>query len=106
MKARMLSRLNRLESHPGLRPPCAFRMGLLKRLPEDYVGEHHVVIVESEPFSSFHTVQCEFEERPGPAPRGPEDPGCVVYFTPDEMKLRRVRAGDHSHKRQRNQAGH
>ena len=42
MNARILSRLTRLEMHPGLRPPLAFRIGLLKRLPEEYVGERHV----------------------------------------------------------------
>jgi hypothetical protein len=46
---------------------------LLKRLPENYAGERHVVIVEREPFSSFHAVQCEFEERPGPPPPGYDD---------------------------------
>jgi hypothetical protein len=87
MKARMWSRLNRLESHPGLRPPLAFRIGLLKRLPQDYVGERHVVIVEREPFSSFHTVQCEFQERPGPPPPGSDDGVPRLYLSEDEMKI-------------------
>jgi hypothetical protein len=87
MKARTLSRLKRLETHPGQRPPLAFRIGLLKRLPADYVGERHVVIVEREPFSSFHTVECEFEERPGPVPPGSNDGVPRVYFSEDEMKI-------------------
>ena len=87
MSARTLSRLKRLESHPGLRPPCVMRWGVLKKLPEDYVGERHVVIVESDPPSSSETGYCEFEERPGPAPPGQEDLGCYVYFTPDEMNI-------------------
>ena len=87
MKARMLSRLERLETHPGLRPPLAFRIGLLKRLPEEYVGERHVVIVEREPFSSFHSGPCEFEERPGPAPPGSDDGVPRVYLSEDEMKI-------------------
>jgi hypothetical protein len=87
MKARMLSRLERLETHPGLRPPCAFHIGLLKRLPEDYVGERHVVILEREPFSSFDTVECEFEERPGPVPPGSDDGVPRVYLSEDEMKI-------------------
>ena len=87
MKARMLSRLNRLESHPALRPTGVLRIGLLKRLPEDYVGERHVVMVEREPFSSFHTVQCEFEERPGPAPPGSDDGVPRLYLSEDEMRI-------------------
>jgi hypothetical protein len=68
-------------------PPCGLRWGLLNRLPEDYVGERHVVIGENDrPYSSING-HCEFEERPGPAPPGLDDPGCVVYFTPDEMKI-------------------
>ena len=87
MHARILSRLHRLERQPGLRPPGGLRWGLLKRLPEDYVGERHVVVVEREPPSSSNTGQCESEERPGPAPPGLENQGCVVYLTPDEMKF-------------------
>jgi hypothetical protein len=64
----------------------AFRIGLLKRLPEDYVGERHVVIIEREPFSSSHNVQCEFEERPGPPP-GPYDGVPRVYLSEDEMRI-------------------
>jgi hypothetical protein len=45
------------------------------------------VIVEREPFSSFHTVQCEFEERPGPQPPGSDDGVPTVYLSEDEMKL-------------------
>lgn len=86
MKAALLSRLKRLETQPGLRPACEPRWGLLKRLPEDYAGARRVAIVEGEPPSS-NTGRCEFEERPGPAPPGSEDPGCVVYFTPNETKI-------------------
>ena len=57
MNARLLSRLKRLETQPRLLPPCGFRWGLLKRLPEDYVGERHVVIVEREPPPSSNTGQ-------------------------------------------------
>jgi hypothetical protein len=60
---------------------------VLKRLPEDYVGERHVVIVEREPLSSSNTGLCEFEERPGPAPPGSDDGVPRVYLSEDEMKL-------------------
>ena len=87
MMARMLSRLNRLETHPGLRPACSFRTGLLKRLPEDYFGERHVAIIEREPFSSYHAVQCEFEERPGPPPPRSDDGVPRLYLSEDEMRI-------------------
>jgi hypothetical protein len=87
MNVRLLSRLKRLETQPELRPPCGFRWGLLKRLLEDYVGERHVVIVERELPSSSNTGQCVFEERPGPAPPGSEDPCFDVYLSEDDMGL-------------------
>jgi hypothetical protein len=67
MQARVLSRLRRLRTRTGF--------------PEDYVGERHVVIVEREPLPSSHTGQCEFEERPGPAPPGSDDGVPRVYFS-------------------------
>jgi hypothetical protein len=63
------------------------RWGLLKKLPEDYAGERHVAIVEIDPSCSPKAGQCEFEERPGPAPPGQDDLGCYVYFTADEMNI-------------------
>jgi hypothetical protein len=44
------------------------------------------VIIEREPFSSSHNVQCEFEERPGPPP-GPYDGVPRVYLSEDEMRI-------------------
>jgi hypothetical protein len=82
----MLSRLKRLEAQPGLRPRCALRWGVLKRLPEDYVGERHVVIVESEPPASSHGGQCEFEERPGPPPPGCADDIPRVYLSATDIR--------------------
>jgi hypothetical protein len=87
MKAALLSRLKRLEAHPGLRPPYAYRIGPLKRLPEDYVGERHIVIVEEEDPPSRDTGWCEFEERPGPPPPGSDDGIPRVYVSEDEMKF-------------------
>jgi len=85
MQSRMWSRLKRLEAQRRLRPPV-LRWGVLKRLPEEYAGERHVVIVESELSSSSRTGQCEFEERPGPPP--PDlDLGCVLYLMPSDLEL-------------------
>ena len=46
----------------------------------DYVGERHVVILKREPTETPNLEWCEFEERPGPAPTGPEDDACDVYL--------------------------
>jgi hypothetical protein len=69
----------------GVGPPCAFRWGVLKRLPDDYVGERHIVVVEIEGTSD--TGWCEFEERPGSPPPGSDDGVPRVYLSEDEMKL-------------------
>jgi hypothetical protein len=42
-----------------------------------------VVIVKREPTETPNMEWCEFEERPGPAPAGPEDNACTVYLTRD-----------------------
>jgi hypothetical protein len=87
MYSRMWSRLKRLEAQPGLRPRCALRWGVLRRLPEDYVGESHVVVVEREPPCSSHSGQCEFEERPGPPPPGSDDGVPRVYLCEGDLRL-------------------
>jgi hypothetical protein len=61
--------------------------GWVHHLPDDYTGERHIVTVRREPRSSPNVEWGQFEERPGPAPPGLEDPGCVVYLTPDEMNI-------------------
>jgi hypothetical protein len=81
MRARLLARLKRLESRPGLRPPYSYQIGVLKRLlPADYVGERHIALIES----SSRTGLCEFEERPGPAPPGSDYGGVRIILTEDE----------------------
>ena len=69
--------------HSEQTKPLMLRYGWLKPLPDDYVGERHVVIVKREPTGTPNLEWCEFEERPGPAPAGPEDDACTVYLTRD-----------------------
>ena len=70
MRAALRSRLERLEVVVEPKKPQRFRSGYLKTLPADYVGERHVVIVKREPTGAPGKFEwCEFEERPGPAPR-------------------------------------
>ena len=69
----LLSRLKRLEVRTvGLRA-VKVRMGNLRRLPEDYKGERHVVVAKQLP-SQNGREWVEFEEVPGPDPNPPQQP--------------------------------
>ena len=68
MRATLRSRLERLEAHRRLATPTLLRYGWVKRLPSDYVGDRHVVLVTRWPTASPHAEWCQFEERPGPGP--------------------------------------
>ena len=57
-----------------------FRYGWLLGLPQDFTGERHVIVLERKPTNSANVEWCEFEERPGPAPRG-NNHGFTVYLT-------------------------
>src|ERR1700693_143029 len=80
MKAALRSRLERLEVVVEPKKPQRFRSGVLKTLPKDYVGEHHVVIVKREPTGAPGNECCEFEERPGPAPVGAQERGPTAQL--------------------------
>jgi hypothetical protein len=56
--------------------------GWLTPLPDDFVGERHVVIVKREPTRSENVDWCEFEERPGPAPAASASANFQVHLTP------------------------
>ena len=84
MKARLISRLERLESQSQLGKPAVFRYGWLKPLPEDYQGERHVALLKCEPTLRPFVEWCEFEERPGVAPAGAADDSLTVYIARDE----------------------
>ena len=63
-------------------------MARVRRLPHDFTGEHHVVVVESEPTRSPDVEWCEFEERAGPAPAGLQtDRSFNVYLAAGEGTL-------------------
>ena len=87
MRRAVLARLERLETRSEASKPLLLRCGCLHPLPDDYVGERHIVTVRREPRSSPNVEWGQFEERPGPAPPGLEDPGLVIYLTPDEMNI-------------------
>jgi hypothetical protein len=80
VRSRLLERIKRLEQMQELAKPSIFQYGWLKPLPEDYVGERHVVIVKREP-ESPHVEWCRFEERPGLGPPDLDDSNLTVYLT-------------------------
>jgi hypothetical protein len=80
VSSRLLERVKQLEQRQELAKPSIFRSGWLKPLPEDYVGERHVVIVTRERTAS-NGEWCRFEERPGPAPPDLDDFNLTVYLT-------------------------
>ncbi len=64
MRSQLITRLEKLEA---MTPPVPtlIQYGWLARLPDDYVGERHVVVLKRESISPY-LEWCESEERPGP----------------------------------------
>jgi hypothetical protein len=63
------------------------QVGLLRRLPDDFVGERHIVVVSRKATSTPNWEACEFEERPGPEPPGVRDQACRLYLSQDDLDL-------------------
>ena len=82
MKNPLLKRLEMLEALVAPVASIPYRIGVLKTLPADFVGERHIVIVNEKPSGS-----CEFEERPGPAPPGEDDGVPRIYLTEAEANM-------------------
>jgi hypothetical protein len=75
MSYRIQSRLGRLEHAAALiltHRPFKLRLGHL-RLLRGYTGERHIEIVKRLPPRSPIGEWVEFEERPGPSPKPPEE---------------------------------
>ena len=81
------SRLARLEAQTRQAKRSIFKVGRLKRLPDDYVGPRHVVDVDRNAIRAPNEEEFEFEERPGPAPRGSHDGAIRTYMTEEDMRL-------------------
>jgi len=66
----LLRRLGRIEElkKPTENDQITFRFAHLKRLPRDYVGEKHTVLVKGWPYEHGTGGECELEEQPGPGP--------------------------------------
>jgi hypothetical protein len=72
------SRLARLEALCRKVRHARLEIRLLKPLPEDFVGERHIVAVQRTPTSTMPYGL--WEERPGPGLTGGHDEGCIVYL--------------------------
>jgi hypothetical protein len=80
MKSRLVSRLGKLESYVEAVMPSRLRVGLLRTLPDDYVGPRHVVILSRRPGALPHIESCEFEERPGRGSEDVDDDVTTIYI--------------------------
>jgi hypothetical protein len=73
------SRIRKLEQKQAalnrkyVHKPIKVWMGPLRRLPQDYKGERHSVIVERFGLDDQGRELCRYEERPGPKPEGPTE---------------------------------
>jgi hypothetical protein len=86
MRRNLLSRLERLEKQVRLEMQSRIRIGVLKPLPDDFVGERHIVVVKQLP-STLGPEIWEYEERPGRGrPLRPEDVP-TLYISEDDMNL-------------------
>ena len=68
----LLARLERLEYRAQALSTIKIRYGNLRRLPDDYKGERHVVVAKELPSKSGQEW-VEFEEVPGPSPNPPAE---------------------------------
>jgi hypothetical protein len=87
MKANLLSRLGRLETQHREARQSVMQVGSLKKLPDDFVGERHIVVVRRFPTSTPNYELCEFEERPGPEPPGMRDQAWRIYVAEEDRGL-------------------
>ena len=74
MKA-LLTRIKRLETVHAIehQPPFELQIGYLKKLPEEYAGERHVVTVRRHTDGTYR-----WEERRGAPPAGEEHPTSII----------------------------
>jgi hypothetical protein len=80
MRANLQKRLEKLEARIVSETLPFFRYGWVKRLPKEYLGERHIVIVKREPTGSPNMEWCEFEERAGPPATDSQGDDCTVYL--------------------------
>jgi hypothetical protein len=69
MSNKWAKRIQRLELllESRTRQPTVFRYGPVKYLPDDEIGERHIVASESHATTVPNVERCEFEEQLGPS---------------------------------------
>jgi hypothetical protein len=87
METKLLSWLGRLETQYQEARQSVMQVGSLKKLPDDFVGERHIVVVKWQQTSMPNYESCELEERPGPEPPGVRDQACRVYVAEEDKGL-------------------
>ena len=88
MRSKLVSRLARLEAEFRREDAgTVIQIGLLRRLPNDFVGDRHVVVVRREKTGIPDWEGCEFEERPGPAPAGAGEPNAPIFLSEADLGL-------------------
>jgi hypothetical protein len=80
VRSRLLKRIQLLEQRLELARPVLIQYSWLKRLPKEYVGERHVVIVKRTTTGPGFEW-CRSEERPGAAPPDLDDSSLTVCLT-------------------------
>jgi hypothetical protein len=82
IQRRLKSRLDKLAT--ALKRVEPIRIALLKRLPPEYMGERHIVVVKR-PAPDNPGYECE--ERPGPAARVKAENCTWVYCSEADLRL-------------------
>lgn len=83
MKSSLRSRLKKLESHSRA-GATVFRTGYIRKLPRDFVGERHVVLVSRDPTDRPNEEWCVYREMPGSGPNEAEGASVFDMFPGDE----------------------
>jgi hypothetical protein len=84
MKSSLRSRLAKLEVHSRAAATPS-RFGCVLKLPRDFVGERHVVLISRERID-FSNEKCVYREMPGPGANEAEG-ASVYHLFPGEEDL-------------------
>jgi hypothetical protein len=87
LRAKIQSRLERLETLSQDTRLDLVRIGLLTRLSDDFGGERQIVVVKRQATSTPNWESCGFEQPPGPEPPGAPDQVGRIYLTDDDLRL-------------------
>src|SRR5215472_2119194 len=86
-RASLLARLERLEECRQQLVPRIFRYGWVRALPQEFIGERHLVIVKQRATANLNVEWCQFE----PPKRS------LARLSPRRATLRRQQASPPAH---------